>query len=115
MDRNEDVRNIQMKFRVTEYEQKFILKKAELSGCRSTSSYLRKMAITGTVIKFDSKSIQDLKKRMINIQANVNQIAKRVNSTGNVYAEDIEEIKEKVGEIWQSLASIQSSLLCSKQ
>lgn len=56
MDRNADVRNIQMKFRVTEYEQKFILKKAELSGCRSTSSYLRKMAITGMVIKFDSKT-----------------------------------------------------------
>ena len=29
--------------------------------------------------------------------------------------QEIEEIKEKVGEIWQSLASIQSSLLCSKQ
>lgn len=115
MNKNEDVRNIQMKFRVTENEQKFILKKAELSGCKSTSSFLRKMAITGTVIKFDSQSIKDLRKRMINIQSNINQIAKRVNSTGNVYAEDIEEIKEKVGEIWQSLASIQSSLLCSKQ
>ena len=32
---------------------------------------------------------------------NVNQIAKRVNATGSVYQEDIEEIKEVLAEIWR--------------
>ncbi|MGN0601247.1 MAG: plasmid mobilization protein [Oscillospiraceae bacterium] len=111
MNNNDDVRNIQMKFRVTENERKFILKKAELSGCKNASSYLRKMAITGQIIKYDSSSIKDLRKRIINIQSNINQIAVRVNSTKNIYSEDIEELQEKVGEIWRSLTSIQSALL----
>ncbi|MDO5125618.1 MAG: plasmid mobilization relaxosome protein MobC [Ruminococcus sp.] len=114
MSKKDEVRTIQMKFRVTEFEQKFILKKAELSGCKSTSSYLRKMAITGTVIKFESDSIKDLKKRLTNVQSNINQIAKRANSTGNIYQDDIDEIKEKVGDLWLLLESIQSSLHCTK-
>lgn len=111
MSNNEDVRNVQMKFRVTEKERQFILKKSEVSGCKNASNYLRKMALTGQIIKYDSDSIKDLRKRMINIQSNINQIAVRVNSTGNIYSDDIEEIQEKVGEIWRSLTSIQSALL----
>ena len=35
------------------------------------------------------------------IGVNVNQIAKRVNSTGSVYQEDIDEIKGVLNEIWR--------------
>ena len=36
------------------------------------------------------------------ISSNLNQIAKRVNSTGNIYQEDINEVKELMNEVWQS-------------
>ena len=35
------------------------------------------------------------------VGVNVNQIAKRVNSTGNAYKEDLEEIKGALEKIWQ--------------
>ena len=35
------------------------------------------------------------------IGVNVNQIARLVNATGNVYAEDIAEIKGALEEIWR--------------
>jgi hypothetical protein len=35
------------------------------------------------------------------IGVNINQIAKRVNATGIVYQEDIEEIKGVLAEIWR--------------
>ena len=35
------------------------------------------------------------------IGVSINQIAKRVNSTGSVYQEDIEEIKGVLAEIWR--------------
>ena len=35
------------------------------------------------------------------IGVNVNQIARRVNSTGSVYQEDIDEIKGVLNEIWR--------------
>lgn len=115
MEKDKEVRDIRMMFRVNEEERKFIEKKSEVAGCKNVSSYLRKMAITGQIIKYDSKTLKDLQRRVINIQSNINQIALQVNSTKNVYADDIKEVQEKVGEIWRSLISIQSALLLTNQ
>ena len=99
-----------LKFRVTQEERNFIEKKYEISECKNMSDYLRKMAITGMIIKYDTQTLKDLNQKMSNITSNINQIAVRVNSSGNVYSEDIDEIKGKVEDIWQSLKSIQSAL-----
>ena len=40
------------------------------------------------------------------IGRNINQIARRVNATGALYAQDIEDIKGALTEIWQSQRSI---------
>ena len=42
------------------------------------------------------------------IGTNINQIAKRVNATGEIYAQDIEDIKGVLNEIWLSQRSILS-------
>ena len=36
------------------------------------------------------------------ISGNLNQIAKRINSTGNVYEEDIAEVKAIMDEVWRT-------------
>ena len=43
------------------------------------------------------------------IGVNVNQIARRINSTGTVYAQDIEDIKGALAKIWQLQRYILSS------
>ena len=43
------------------------------------------------------------------IGVNINQIARRVNATGTVYEADIQEIKERLAQIWQLQRSILSS------
>lgn len=110
-----DNRNYQLKFRVTEYERRFIKKKAELVGCNKLSVYLRKMAITGVIIRYDSDKMKALERDIIGIKNNINQIAARVNKTGNIYSDDIDEIQRKVDELWQSLKYIQSALRLDKQ
>ena len=99
-----------LKFRVTEEEYEYIMKKYEKSGCKSLSSYLRKMAVTGRIIRFDSSAILELNRLFSNIANNINQIAVRVNSTNRIYDEDIKEIKEKEKELWQLQTSILSVL-----
>ena len=42
------------------------------------------------------------------IGVNVNQIARRINSTGAVYAQDVEDIKGALTQIWQLQRSILS-------
>lgn len=104
------IRNKVIKFKVSEDEIDFIKKKAELSGAKNLSCYLRKMAITGQVIKCSDNIFDELKRNVLGIGNNVNQIAIRTNKTGSIYYDDISEIKEKVNEIWQLLQSIQSTL-----
>ncbi|MDE5755020.1 MAG: hypothetical protein K2H89_10860 [Oscillospiraceae bacterium] len=41
----------------------------------------------------------------------MNQIAVRVNSTNNIYKDDIEQIKDGVDKIWQPLNFLQTKIL----
>ena len=108
-------RNNVIKFKVSDDELDFIKKKAELSGAKNLSCYLRKMAITGVIINYDDKQLDDMQKDINRIGNNVNQIAVRVNRIGAIYYEDLQEIKGKVKELWQSLQSIQSILQSIKR
>ena len=42
---------------------------------------------------------------MYKIGVNINQIAKKVNTTGELYPEEMKELKEMVKEIWHILRS----------
>ena len=43
--------------------------------------------------------------------ANVNQIAKRVNSTSRVYENDLAEIQNRLGEVWTALDDVLRKLV----
>ena len=62
---------------------------------------MRKMAIDGFVIYLDTDNIKQMNNELSAIGRNINQIAKRINSTSTVYREDIIEIKERLDEVWQ--------------
>jgi len=94
-------RNIQLKIWVTAEERKLIEHKMSLVPTNQIGAYLRKMAIDGYIIQIDHADIKAMTAEIQKIGVNVNQIAKRVNATGSVYQEDIEEIKEVLAEIWR--------------
>lgn len=66
-----------------------------------TGAYLRKMAIDGYIIYVDTKDIKEMNKLLSAIGRNINQIAKRVNAGGPTYQADMEEIQERLDQIWQ--------------
>ena len=95
-------RKIQIKFYVTEKERALIEQKMKLVPTRNMAAYLRKIAIDGYIIQTDHSDIKAMTAEIQKIGVNINQIAKRVNATGNsVYQEDIEEIKGVLAEIWR--------------
>jgi len=94
-------RTVQIKFRVTEEERALIEEKMKLIPTRNMAAYLRKMAIDGYVIQVDHSDIKAMTAEIQKIGVNINQIARRANATGNVYREDIEEIKGVLNEIWR--------------
>ena len=93
-------RNIQMKFWVTEEEKDLIDQKMKLLPKKRYGKYLRKMAIDGYIIYTDTTDIKEMNQILGAISQNINQIAKRINFSGRVYQEDMEEIKRRMDEIW---------------
>lgn len=89
-----------MIFCVTEEEKEIIMKRMDGLGIKQIGTYMRKMALTGQCIVYNFNEVfQQLKEMnyyMSTVSKNVNQIAKRVNSTGNVYAEDIAELRKDI-------------------
>ena len=94
-------RTIQVKFYVTEEERKLIEEKMKLVPTSNMAAYLRKIAIDGYIIQVDHTDIKAMTAEIQKIGVNVNQIARRVNATGNAYKEDLEEIKGALEKIWQ--------------
>ena len=86
-------RPIQVKFRVTAEERKLIDKRMEQLGTMNMAAYLRKMAIDGYVVKLELPELRDLISLLRRTSNNFNQIARRVNSTNRIYAEDIHDMK----------------------
>ena len=103
-------RNIVLRCPVTAEERKMIELKMQQLPTQQIGAYLRKMAIDGYIIYTDIKNIKQYIQELQAIGRNINQIAKRVNSTSNIYKEDIEEIKERLEEIWLLQRSILSNL-----
>ena len=94
-------RNIQMKFYVTEEEKRLIDEKMKQLPIKQYGAYLRKMAIDGYIIQVDTTDIKEMTKALGAIGRNINQIAKRVNAGGPTYQADMEEIRERLEQIWQ--------------
>ena len=94
-------RNIQMKFWVTEEEKRLIDEKMKQLPTQRYGAYLRKMAIDGYIIYTDTKDIKEMNRTLFSIGRNINQIAKRLNAGGPAYQADIQEIRERLDQIWQ--------------
>ncbi len=94
-------RNIQMKFYVTEEEKQLIEQKMQQLPTQRYGAYLRKMAIDGYIINMDTTDIKVFTSELGAIGRNINQIAKRINAGGPVYQADLQEIRERLDEIWQ--------------
>ncbi len=103
-------RKIVLRCPVTEEERRLIEQKMAQIPTKHIGAYLRKMVIDGLIIYTDTSGIKEFTKELQVIGRNVNQITKRVNSTNSVYKEDIEEIKERLDEIWQLQRRILLSL-----
>ena len=94
-------RNIQMKFWVTEEEKRLIDEKMAQLPTKRYGAYLRKMAIDGYIIQVDTTDIKEMTRTLSAIGRNINQIAKRLNAGGPAYQADMEEILERLEQIWQ--------------
>ena len=96
-------RTIPLYFKVSAEEKAVIDKKMEQLGTHNQRAYLRKMAVDGYVVRVDMTDVKELAGLLRNCANNLNQIARRVNGTGNLYEEDVADLKVRYGELWGRL------------
>lgn len=93
-------------FHLNDDEQYILDKKFEASGMKSKSAFLRTLILYGYVYDVDYSLLQNYNVELGRISSNLNQITKRINSTGNIYEEDIKEVKELMNEVWRTQKSM---------
>ena len=94
-------RNLQIIIRVTEEERALIEEKMQQIPTLNLSAYARKMLIDGYIITLDLQEVKGHTAQLQKIGVNINQIAKRINETGRIYADDMDEIKRAIEEVWR--------------
>lgn len=85
-------RNIPIQFYVNETENKKILKNIEKSKL-DKSKYLRALALNGEIKHIDFTYLDNLIMEINRIGININQIARRVNESNNIYKSELKELK----------------------
>ena len=108
-------RNNRNEFHLNDDEQYILDEKFRLSGMKSKSAFLRKLILYGYVYDVDYSYLRDYNTELGRISKNLNQIAKRINSTNHIYQEDINEVKELMNEVWHTQKSMLSKQPLIKQ
>ena len=103
-------RKNEVKFFLSDNEKTIIDMKFKASGKRSLSSFIRGTLIEGKVFHVDLSFMHEYNVKLSNISNNINQIARRINGTGNMYEADMQELKKEIENVWHIQKSILSAL-----
>ena len=102
--------NEKLKFRISAEEVERIKVKMEDAGILNMSAYIRKMALDGICVRMDLGDVRQLVILLRRCSNNLEQYARKATESGSVYAADIENLQNRLDEIWeltrQSLARL---------
>ena len=99
-------RNKQQIFRVDEEELALIKEKMATANIINKEAYFRKMVLDGYVLRLDFSDVREMARLLSNATNNLNQIARRVNSDGSIYAQDVQKIQADYELLWEQVGMI---------
>ena len=112
---NKRERENRFTLRLNDDELYILAQKTKAANMKDKSSFLRHLILYGYVYDIDYSELREYNAALAKIGNNLNQIAKRINATGNVYATDVTEVKELMNKVWQSQKSMLSKQPSIKQ
>ena len=99
-----------LKVRLNDKEFAKLKQYTEESGLRSKSEYIFNSILATPIIEITDEELAPDKARLKEISDRINSLAIQVNQTGNIYPEDMQEIKKGLAEIQSKLAEYQAKL-----
>ena len=108
-------RQHELKIYLSNDEQYVLEQKFKISGMKSKSAFIRHLILYGYVYDVNYEHLREYNTLLSRIGSNLNQIAKRINQTGNLYETDVKEVKELMNQVWQLQKSMLSRQPSIKQ
>ena len=71
-----------------------------------TGTYIRRISVDGQINHYNVNDITQLMNALRIIGGNINQIAKKVNETHSVYAEDVAKLQKEVEALSRTLSQL---------
>ena len=101
--RKNEGRTIGLYTKVSPEEKEVIDQKMALLGTSNLRGYLRKMAVDGYIVQLNMECVKELVRLLRSISSNVNQITRRCNETRNLYAQDVEDLRQGYDRVWHEV------------
>ena len=94
--------------RLTDNEKTILEERLRQSNMNSKNTLIRHLILYGYSYDADYSYLHDYNVTLARIASSIHQIAKRVNTTGNIYRNDIAEVKELMNRVWLTHESMLS-------
>ncbi len=104
--RQNEGRTVGLFTKVSPEEKEIIDRKMALLGTSNLRAYLRKMAVDGYIVNLDMECVKELVRLLRSISSNVNQIAHRCNSTHNIDAQDVDDLRQGYEKVWKEILEL---------
>lgn len=96
--------------RLSKAERERIEAKMQQVGVKNMSAYIRKMAMDGYCVNLDLKDVREMVSLLRRCSNNLNQYAKKANQTGSIYAADVEDLRQRLDDIWKQSAKVMETI-----
>ena len=106
-----DARTIEVKIRLRPDELTMIEEQMAKVGTSNRENYIRRMATEGSIRTLDMNEIKKLNRLLAAYGNNLNQIAKRLNSTGRLYEVDMQDIVTQFHTLVEQVKKVEYRLL----
>ena len=91
---------------LTEDEHYLFLQRMNDAGIQNMQAYLRRMALTGYILRLDLSEVRETLRLISRANSNINQLAKRANETRSIYAQDYIRLQEEVSNLRAQVSDI---------
>ena len=89
------LRNIRPTITFSPAEWEEVQAKMATAGVTNFTLFAREMLLNGEVRYYDFSVLKDLRRDLARLAGSINQIAKRCNETRNLYASDVELLRQE--------------------
>ena len=93
------LRNKKITLRFTADEKEYLDKKKEMTIYEHYNDFILAAVTHCNIFTVDTKPMLAVAEQISKIGTNINQIAKAVNTSGNLYKNDVEDLRIKIKEI----------------